>query len=73
MSRKPRDIKDGYCYHITTCCNNREFRLTRHECRQLFLYALHERGWCQVSKSPKAYELEEISLETILYKELERL
>ncbi|WP_088242359.1 transposase [Calothrix rhizosoleniae] len=40
MSRKPRDIKPGYCYHITTRCNNREFRLTRHECRQVFLYAL---------------------------------
>ena len=40
MSRKNRDIKPGYCYHITTRCNNREFKLTHHECRQVFLYAL---------------------------------
>lgn len=30
----------SYCYHITTRCNNREFRLTRLECRQIFLYLL---------------------------------
>jgi putative transposase len=29
-----------YSYHITTRCNNREFRLTRLECRQVFLYIL---------------------------------
>jgi putative transposase len=28
------------CFHITTRCNNREFRLTRLECRQVFLYIL---------------------------------
>jgi putative transposase len=27
-------------YHITSRCNNREFRLTRLECRQIFLYIL---------------------------------
>lgn len=30
----------NFCYHITTRCNNREFRLTRLECRQVFLYLL---------------------------------
>jgi len=30
----------GYSYHITTRCNNREFRLMRLECRQVFLYIL---------------------------------
>lgn len=30
----------GSCYHITVRCNNREFRLTRLECRQVFLYIL---------------------------------
>ncbi len=30
----------NYSYHITTRCNNREFRLTRLECRQVFLYIL---------------------------------
>lgn len=40
MSRPKRDFKLGYCYHVTTRCNNREFKLTRHECRQVFLYAL---------------------------------
>jgi putative transposase len=30
----------GYCYHITIRCNNREFRLTHHECRQVLLYAI---------------------------------
>ncbi|MBE9145832.1 transposase [Planktothrix mougeotii] len=29
-----------YSYHITSRCNNREFRLTRLECRQVFLYIL---------------------------------
>ncbi|MEH2456497.1 transposase [Nostoc sp.] len=40
MPRKPRNFQAGYSYHITTRCNNREFQLTRHECRQVFLYAL---------------------------------
>ena len=30
----------SHSYHITTRCNNREFRLTRLECRQVFLYIL---------------------------------
>ena len=40
MPRTKRDLKSGYCYHITTRCNNREFKLTHHQCRQMFLYAL---------------------------------
>ncbi len=40
MPRKPRDLKPNYCYHVTTRCNNREFKLIRHECREVFLYAL---------------------------------
>ena len=42
MPRQPRILKADYCYHVTTRCNNREFRLTRHECRQVFLYALRK-------------------------------
>jgi putative transposase len=40
MPRKPRDLKPNYCYHVTVRCNNREFKLIRHECREVFLYAL---------------------------------
>ena len=40
MPRKPRQLLPGYSYHITCRCNNREFRLTRLECRQVFLFAL---------------------------------
>ncbi|MFM6674839.1 MAG: transposase, partial [Dolichospermum sp.] len=32
--------KPGYSYHITTRCNNREFKLSRRECREVFLYAI---------------------------------
>jgi len=40
MSRPKRNLQSGFCYHITTRCNNREFRLTRLECREVFLYAI---------------------------------
>ncbi|MDJ0694044.1 MAG: transposase [Mastigocoleus sp. MO_188.B34] len=40
MSRRPREIKPGYCYHVTTRCNNRKFCLTYHGCRQVFIYGL---------------------------------
>jgi putative transposase len=40
MSRAPRQFQADFCYHITTRCNNREFKLTRLECREVFLYAL---------------------------------
>ncbi|WP_229423983.1 transposase [Moorena producens] len=40
MARLPRNFKDGYCYHITTRCNNREFKLSKRVCREVFLYAI---------------------------------
>lgn len=40
MSRPHRSFALGYCYHITMRCNNREFRLTRVECRKVLLYAI---------------------------------
>ncbi|WP_341530007.1 transposase [Nostoc sp. UHCC 0302] len=40
MSRPKRDLKAGFCYHITVRCNNREFRLTRLKCREVFLCAI---------------------------------
>ena len=40
MPRQPRELKPEYCYHITVRCNNREFRLTRFECREVLLYAM---------------------------------
>ncbi len=40
MSRKPRHFQPGYSYHITTRCNNREFKLSRRDCREVFLYAI---------------------------------
>ncbi|MFN6097139.1 MAG: transposase [Dolichospermum sp.] len=40
MPRKPRNLKSGYSYHITIRCNNREFKLSRRECREVFLYAI---------------------------------
>jgi putative transposase len=40
MSRPKRNFQPNFCYHITTRCNNREFRLTRFECREVLLYAI---------------------------------
>ncbi|WP_260445995.1 MULTISPECIES: transposase [unclassified Nostoc] len=40
MSRPKRNLQSGLCYHITARCNNREFRLTRLEYREVFLYAI---------------------------------
>jgi putative transposase len=42
MPRLPRELKDQYCYHITTRCNNREFRLTKDECREVLLFAIEK-------------------------------
>ncbi|MEH2335252.1 transposase [Nostoc sp.] len=42
MSRKPRNFQIGETYHITTRCNNREFKLQRWECREVFLYAIKQ-------------------------------
>ncbi|CAN1210938.1 Transposase IS200-like domain-containing protein [Tumidithrix helvetica PCC 7403] len=41
MPRKKRNLQDGFCYHVTMRCNNREFRLTRLECREVLLYAIN--------------------------------
>ncbi|WP_243458508.1 transposase [Nostoc sp. UIC 10630] len=40
MSRPKRNLQSGFCYHITIRCNNREFRLRRLECREIFFYAI---------------------------------
>ncbi len=40
MSRQPRQLKLGYCYHTTVRCNNREFKLIRRECKAVLLFAL---------------------------------
>ena len=40
IPRKPRSVLAGYSYHITTRCNNREFKLSRRQCREVFLYAI---------------------------------
>ncbi|MGB5633803.1 MAG: transposase, partial [Waterburya sp.] len=42
MPRKPRNLQPGYSYHITTRRNNREFKLSKRECREVFLYAIHK-------------------------------
>ncbi|NEQ54215.1 MAG: transposase [Leptolyngbya sp. SIO3F4] len=54
MARKPRDLQPNFCYHITTRCNNREFRLTRYECRSVLLYAIQR---CQEKYGFKLYAL----------------
>ena len=40
MPYQPRLLKPGYSYHITIRCNNRDFKLTRLECRKVLLYAI---------------------------------
>ena len=40
MPRQPREIKPGYCYHVTIRCNNREFHLNHRKCRNVLLYAI---------------------------------
>ncbi|MEO1095267.1 MAG: transposase [Cyanobacteria bacterium J06638_28] len=42
MSRLPRQLQAGYCYHITIRCNNREFRLTRLESKEILLAAIKQ-------------------------------
>lgn len=54
MTRTPRTLEQGYCYHITTRCNNREFKLTRLACRQWLLYAIQK---CQEKYGFKLYGL----------------
>ncbi|MDB9392931.1 transposase [Microcystis aeruginosa] len=40
MPRKPRSLQAGYSYHVITRCNNREFKLSKRECLEVFLYAI---------------------------------
>ena len=40
MPRKQRNLKAGSAYHVTTRCNNREFKLSSRACREVFLYAI---------------------------------
>ncbi len=40
MPRKCRHFQTEYAYHVTIRCNNREFKLQRLECREVFLYAI---------------------------------
>ena len=40
MPRAPRLLQPGYSYHVTIRCNNREFRLTRPECREVMVFVL---------------------------------
>ncbi|MFQ4139441.1 transposase [Nodosilinea sp. PGN35] len=54
MPRQLRELISGRCHHVTVRCNNREFRLTRVECRQLLLYALDQ---CKAKFGFKLYGL----------------
>ena len=54
MPRPNRILYPDFCYHITIRCNNREFRLTRYECRAVLLYAIQE---CQKKYGFKLYAL----------------
>lgn len=54
MPRKNRDLKSGYCYHITVRCNNRDFLLTRFECKEVMLLAIKR---CQEKFDFKLYGL----------------
>ncbi|MEO0373909.1 MAG: transposase, partial [Cyanobacteria bacterium P01_A01_bin.17] len=49
-----RIFQVGYCYHITTRCNNREFCLTARACRELLLYAIRR---CQDKYQSEPYGL----------------
>lgn len=40
MGRAKRELKAGYCYHITIRCNNRDFNLASRESREIYLYIL---------------------------------
>lgn len=54
MPRLPREVQPKFCYHITTRCNNRDFRLTRPECKQVLLFAVNQ---CQIKYDFKLYGL----------------
>jgi len=40
MPRALRDLQPGFCDHVTVRCNNREFRLSDHACREVLLDAI---------------------------------
>lgn len=40
MPRRPRNLQPNACYHITTRCNNRDFRLTQFVCKEIVLFAI---------------------------------
>jgi len=42
MPREVRRLRAGAAYHVTVRCNNREFRLTRPECRKVLLLVLRK-------------------------------
>ena len=42
MLIKKRNLQTGYAAGITIRCNNREFKLQRSECREVFLYCLKQ-------------------------------
>lgn len=50
MSRAPGQLVNGFCYHVTTRCNNREFNLSRRDCREVLLYAIKK---AQVNEEDK--------------------
>jgi len=54
MPHQPRQLKPNFCYHITVRCNNRDFCLTRLECREVLLYAIKQ---CQEKFEFKVYGL----------------
>jgi putative transposase len=54
MPRLPRQLQPDYCYHVTVRCNNREFRLTRFECKEILLAAIKR---CQQKFGFKLYAL----------------
>lgn len=54
MPRQPRQLRPGFCYHVTIRCNNREFRLTKPEYREVLLYAIQK---CQDKYGFKLYAL----------------
>ena len=54
MPRRPRILTENFSYHITVRCNNRDFRLTRFECKEIMLYALQQ---CREKFGFKLYAL----------------
>ncbi|MEH1834882.1 MAG: hypothetical protein V7L29_23190 [Nostoc sp.] len=52
MSHQPRNFQPGFSYHVTTCCNNREFNPQEQKAflqlgKRLDEYAKKYCGFCQ--------------------------